>query len=275
MTRVWLGTAGWSYFPDWLGSFYPVGTTPSNALARYVEAFRFVEIDSTFYAAPSIATIERWAKLIPAGCRVSCKVPKSLVQETALAAPTVPFGHFTRTMMEGLGDRMAAFVVQMPPGFVRTPTNESNLRAFLRAWSDRVPLAIELRHVSWHVAAVDVLLRAFDVTWVSNDLHDVPDLDRAAHDTSKAMAYLRLIGRHDGLSKDRIQRPQEDGRTFWRHHVEMLAERGVRETFIVVNNHYEGHAPATLRTLAAELRTLDHVEVVESPGWPDGQVSLF
>ena len=49
----------------------------------------------------------------------------------------------------------------------------------------------------------------------------------------------------------------------------------MRDTFVVVNNHYEGHAPATLRSLAAELRTLDNVEVVESPGWPDGQVSLF
>lgn len=275
MTRVWLGTAGWSYFPDWVGSFYPVGTSPSDALARYVEAFRFVEIDSTFYAAPSTATIARWASLIPTGFRVSCKVPKELVQDTDLHVPEVPFRHFTGGLLEALGDRMATFVVQMPPGFTRTPSNESSLRSFLRAWSDRVPLAIELRHVSWHVAAVDVVLRAFDVTWVSNDLHDVPDLDRAAHDTSKRAAYLRLIGRHDGLSKDRVQRPQADGRAFWTRHISTLAERGVRDTFVVVNNHYEGHAPATLRSLAAELRTLDNVEVVESPGWPDGQVSLF
>jgi len=63
MTTVWLGTAGWSYFPDWVGTFYPPGTQPSDALARYVEAFRFVEIDSAFYAAPARGTVERWAEL--------------------------------------------------------------------------------------------------------------------------------------------------------------------------------------------------------------------
>lgn len=275
MTQVWLGTAGWSYFPDWVGSFYPVGTTQSDALARYVEAFRFVEIDSTFYAAPSLTTLERWASIMPATFRLSAKVPKEIVQDTALRVPEVPFRHFTRTMLEALGERLATFVVQMPPGFIRSPSNESALRAFLRAWSDRVPLAVELRHRSWHVGDVDAALRAHDVAWVSNDLHDVPDLDRAAHDTSRTTAYLRLIGRHDGLSKDRIQRPQEDGRAFWRHHIAALAERGVEKVFVVVNNHYEGHAPATLRTLADELAAVPGLNVMASPGWPNGQVTLF
>ena len=142
-------------------------------------------------------------------------------------------------------------------------------------WSDRVPLAVELRHRSWHVGDVDAAMRIHDVAWVSNDLHDVPDLDRAAHDTSRTTAYLRLIGRHDGLSKDRIQRPQADGRAFWRDHIATLAERGVEKVFVVVNNHYEGHAPATLRTLADELAAVPGLEVMASPGWPNGQVTLF
>ena len=275
MTQVWLGTAGWSYFPDWVGSFYPEGTGQGDALSRYIEAFRFVEIDSTFYAAPTLTTIERWANIMPATFRVSCKVPKALVQDTALRVPEVQFAHFTRSITDGLGERLATFVVQMPPGFMRSPVNESALRSFLQTWAARVPLAMELRHRSWHVAAVDVALRAHDVTWVSNDLHDVPDLDRAAHDTSGRVAYLRLIGRHDGLSKDRIQRPQTEGRAFWRDHIAALAERGVDKVFVVVNNHYEGHAPATLRTLEAELATVAGLEVMASPGWPNGQVSLF
>ena len=65
MTTVWLGTAGWSYFPDWLGPFYPAGTRPADALARYAEAFRFVEIDSTFYAAPAPETVASTPPAVP------------------------------------------------------------------------------------------------------------------------------------------------------------------------------------------------------------------
>ena len=46
------------------------------------------------------------------------------------------------------------------------------------------------------------------------------------------------------------------------------------EAFVVVNNHYEGHAPATVRALAAELRER-HVAVAVGPGRPAGQQPLF
>ena len=278
MAHVWLGTAGWSYLPDWAGAFYPAGTTASDALARYFEAFRFVEVDSTFYAAPVASTLDRWAEIMPAtGFRVSFKAPKALVQETGLRPPDVPFGHFCASLLDRFGERLARVVVQMPPGFIRNPTNEVSLRAFVRQWAEHVPLAIELRHPSWHVAPVAQILAELDVTWVSNDLRDVPDLDRAAHSTSRSVAYLRLIGQHDGIAKDRIQRPQDQARAWWVGQVVAMAEAGVRHIYIVVNNHYEGHAPGTLRTLAAEFRRVASpaVDLVESRGWPDGQVSLF
>src|SRR5207302_9942084 len=79
VTSVWLGTAGWSYFPDWVGPFYPEGTRPADALARYAEAFRFVEIDASFYAAPTPETVEHWAEVLPTGFRVSLKAPRELV----------------------------------------------------------------------------------------------------------------------------------------------------------------------------------------------------
>ncbi len=53
-----------------------------------------------------------------------------------------------------------------------------------------------------------------------------------------------------------------------------LAERGVRDVYVVANNHYEGHAPQTLRTLAAELAEAD-LPVAPFQGMPDGPVDLF
>jgi uncharacterized protein YecE (DUF72 family) len=273
-STIWLGTAGWSYLPDWAGSFYPLGTSSSETLARYVEAFRFVEVDSTFYAAPARTTIQRWANIFPADFRASFKAPKELVQETFLRPPEVPFGHFCGALREVLQERLAMIVVQMPPSFVRSAQTETNLRTFLERWGEEFPIAIEFRDMSWRRQAIIEMLRAHSVSMVSHDVHDYPDLDKAAFDTKDDAAYIRLIGRHDGMSKDRIQRPQTEARAWWIQRVREMVDRGVKNVFIVVNNHYEGHAPQTLRTLMTELKEAQ-LEPVESTGWPGGQVSLF
>jgi uncharacterized protein YecE (DUF72 family) len=260
--------------PDWVGPFYPPGTSQSESLNRYVEAFRFVEVDSTFYAAPALSTIERWARLFPEQHRVSFKAPRELVQDTDLRPAEVPFGHFCGTLGDALGNRLSNIVVQMQPSFARTPQNDVAVRAFLQQWAERVPLALEFRSNSWNHPEVNHLLRTYDVPRVSNDLHDVPDLERLCYDTSDRSAYIRLIGRHDGLAKDHIQRPQTEALAWWADQIDALAGRGVRNIFVVVNNHYEGHAPQTLRTLGATL-TERGLDVVPFNGYPDGQVSLF
>lgn len=273
-SRIWLGTAGWSYLPDWGGSFYPAGTSSTETFARYVEAFRFVEVDSTFYAAPAATTLDRWAALLPADSRISFKAPKELVQDTALCPPEIPFANFCGGLRDRFGERLARIVVQMPPGFVRTPTNDVALEMFAARWSTEFPLAIELRHVSWRRTAVLDVLRAHNVPLVGQDLRDVPNLDRASFNTSGEAAYIRLIGQHDGISKDRIQRGQPEARSWWIDRIGELVAAAVRDVYVVANNHFEGHAPETLRTMMQDL-TLAELPVVTSSGWPHGQVRMF
>jgi uncharacterized protein YecE (DUF72 family) len=272
--KIWLGTAGWSYVPDWVGAFYPPGTSQAETLERYVEAFRFVEIDSTFYAAPALTTIDRWARIMPADFSVSCKAPKELVQDTGLIVPDIPFGHFCRSMTDRLGSRLTNIVVQMQPSFARNAHNDLALRDFLNTWSARIPLSIELRNNSWNHEAVNELFRDHDVARVSNDLHDVPDLERLRYETSNRCAYIRLIGKHDGIDKDQIVRPQTEAVAWWVDQIDALAATDVRSVFVVVNNHYEGHAPETLRTLGVALAARG-LHVVTFNGFPDGQARLF
>jgi uncharacterized protein YecE (DUF72 family) len=272
--RIWLGTAGWSYVSDWNGPFYPPGTSSSDALYRYVEAFPFVEIDSTFYAAPAWTTVQRWGSIFPMESRVSCKAPRELVQDTGLTPPEVPFGHFCSMMHDHLGDRLARVVVQMQPSFGRTLENDISLRSFVTKWAPRVPLALELRSNSWMHESVDGFLAEHGVPRVSNDLHDVPDLERNCYNTSKTDAYIRLIGKHDGIAKDHIQRPQTDALVWWADQVDALSSDGVKNIYIVVNNHYEGHAPETLRKFGATLQQRG-LDVVAFQGFPNGQARLF
>jgi len=272
VTTVWLGTAGWSYFPDWVGPFYPAGTRPADALARYSEAFRFVEVDSTFYAAPAPETIEHWAEIMPADFRIAVKAPRALVQETGLHPPDAAFDHFCHVLLAPLGDRLARVVVQMPPTFDRQPDHDVALRAFCGRWAGEVPLAIELRDPSWLVDPVTELLAVNDVAWVCNDMVGMP---RIAHRTARSCAYVRLLGWHGGLDDTSdVRRPQPGGRRFWVEQIQAWATDGLDDVFIVVNNHYEGHAPATVRALAEALAGTT-VTLAIGAGLPEGQLRLF
>ena len=214
--KTWLGTAGWSYFPDWVGPFYPPGTPPSDALARYVEAFSFVEIDSSFYAAPAPPTVERWAEVMPHEFRVSVKAPRELVQDTGLRPPEPPspissnasWPPFTRASPRGRAD---ASVVRprsrdgdRPPRFRRprrrSPHSPSSC-ATRRGWTTLLSL---FATTAWCGSATTSL--------------PCPTALRAASIT----VYVRLLGPHRGLDgKAEVQRPQPEGRGFW---VERLVE---------------------------------------------------
>ena len=270
---IWLGTAGWSYLPDWVGPFYPPGTTSSTALARYCEAFSFVEIDSTFYAPPAISTLQKWARTMPAEFRVAPKAPKALTQQTNLDVPEIPFGNFCESLHDHLGERIARIVVQMPPSFSRTKDNAWAFRRFVETWSARVPLAIELRNMSWRTDGLSGFCAEHQVTLVGNDLHDYPELTRASFDTCDDAAYVRLIGRHDGIGKSEIVRPQTNARAWWVGQIGDMIARGVRSVYVVANNHYEGHAPQTLRTLATELQSAGH-PVAPFTGQPNSDQTL-
>jgi uncharacterized protein YecE (DUF72 family) len=272
MTTVWLGTAGWSYFPDWVGPFYPPGTQPADALSRYVEAFRFVEIDSTFYSVPAPDAVVRWAQQMPPDFRVSLKAPRELVQDTGLRPPPSSFEHFVHTLLAPLRSRLVAVVVQLPPTFLRDDDTQGALLEFVTRWSSIVPLAVEFRHASWLADEVIELLGQHAVAWVSNDL---PAMPRTAVAATGAAVYVRLLGNHRGLAdKSHVQRPQPEGRRFWVDRIVEWDAAGVPDAYVVVNNHYEGHAPATLRALATELRARD-LHVASGPGRPEGQWPLF
>ena len=62
----------------WKGSLFPENCRSTDYLAHYSRYFNAVEGNTTFYADPSAATIERWSASVPANFRFSLKVPKRL-----------------------------------------------------------------------------------------------------------------------------------------------------------------------------------------------------
>ena len=61
MTPIHLGTSAFTA-AGWEGSFYPKGMKPADFLTYYATKFDTVEVDSTFYRTPSVATVNGWER---------------------------------------------------------------------------------------------------------------------------------------------------------------------------------------------------------------------
>ena len=76
--HVLLGASGFTA-AGWAGSFYPPGLKSRDYLSYYATRFRTLEIDSTFYACPSRATVlGRWlpqSTVSPCASRVNGSEP--------------------------------------------------------------------------------------------------------------------------------------------------------------------------------------------------------
>jgi uncharacterized protein YecE (DUF72 family) len=64
---------------------------PAEYLSFYAEHFQTVEVDSTFYACPSVQTVRNWAARTPEGFTFAVKGPQAVTNEKALAGcPRAP-----------------------------------------------------------------------------------------------------------------------------------------------------------------------------------------
>ena len=128
------------------------GTIPAGGshLERYARRLNAAEINSSFHRPHRRKTYERWARCTPANFRFSVKVPKTMTHEARLAS----CGALLDRFVAGLGDKLGALLVQLPPKFA---FDEDVSDRFLRGLRARIgtPVAFEPRHASWFASGVD------------------------------------------------------------------------------------------------------------------------
>jgi uncharacterized protein YecE (DUF72 family) len=167
--------------------FFPAAGTH---LERYARVFSAVEINSSFYRPHRRETYARWAASTPPGFRFTAKVPREITHALRLRGTEAALGKFL-SEATGLGDRLGALLVQLPPSAAFDPEVARDfLRTFRGLHAGRI--AWEARHASWFTpAALETLARS-EVASVAADPAVVP-----AAGTPRAFggfAYFRLHG---------------------------------------------------------------------------------
>jgi uncharacterized protein YecE (DUF72 family) len=247
--EVLIGTQGWSY-PAWIGPFYPPGSRPADLLALYSRAFPTVEVDATFYAAPPEPIVASWRDRVPASFRFALKVPQEITHERRLRDTDEALAHFLARVAL-LGERLGVLLLQMPPDWEPTFATREALERFLVSLPGERRWAIEFRDPRWLEPATLDRLRAQGVAlacaagrWIRADRV----LDVLAEPTAP-FAYVRWMGPDRRLTDfSRVQVDRDEELETWAAALRGVIER-VGTVYGYANNHFQGHGPASARSL--------------------------
>ncbi len=189
-----VGTSGYS-FRDWVGTFYPAGTSGKEMFAHYASHFQTVELNFTFYNRQPGRTLERMAARAPDGFDFWVKANQELTHKGNLAAAE---GFCEQVEPMRASGKMAGLLLQFPQSFHRT----AEARKYLAELTDSLgetPLAVEFRHCSWDNPATVAGLADRGVTLVVPDVPAIDGLYRAGPVATTPVGYLRLHSRNADL----------------------------------------------------------------------------
>ena len=232
-----IGCAGWT-LPGAHAAAFP---RDGSHLQRYSAIFTAVEINSSFYKSHRRETYERWASSVPAAFRFSVKLPKQITHTLRLRRSAGALDEFLE-QIGGLGRRLGAVLMQLPPSFAFDRTVAKRFLTLLRDRFDGV-VVIEARHASWFDARADALLRDFAVGRVAAD----PALSEAATlpGGDARIAYFRLHG-----SPRMYYSSYDDAFLETVAHRMRDAARRSREVWCIFDNTAHGFAVPNARRLA-------------------------
>ena len=240
--RYLIGTSGYNY-PEWRGSFYPEKLPTGKMLAFYADRFNTVEVNYTFYRAPTVALLEGWARDTPNDFTFTLKAPRRITHDSKLRHVESLTQAFCKTAT-ALGGKLGVLLFQLPPAFKR---DDAVLDAFLDTIPEGTRAAFEFRHVSWFDDAVFDNLRRRNLALCIADSEKLSTPVTATADYS----YFRL--RDEGYQPADIER--------W---ARTIREQGPGDAHVYFKHEEQGKGPEFARMLMA-LLGVPHPYAAEAP----------
>lgn len=248
-----VGCQGWNY-NDWISRageetiFYPRGTRTDEMLALYAKLFDSVEVDSTFYAVPTLSTIENWFQKTPENFTFSLKLPQEITHEKALRESSFPALEIFCERISHLKEKLGVILIQLPPQFEGNKENARVLRDFFRRLPKNLRFAVEFRHRDWlidwtfgELEKNGIALCFVEGNWLPREM-----VFQAIEKLKNDFAYVRFMGERDLIAFDRIYRNQDANLFVWQEEIRQIR---AHEIFVYFSNFYEGHAPASANKL--------------------------
>jgi uncharacterized protein YecE (DUF72 family) len=253
--EIRLGTSAFTA-AGWEQAFYPAGMKPAEYLSYYATKFNTVEVDSTFYRTPSAATVNGWARKVPDGFLLAAKVSQIITHQNVLQDCDEELNPFLESM-DLKGDKLGPLLFQF--GYFNQTVFRSGedflarLEPFLAKLPKGYKFAVEIRNKSWLSTPFFDLLRAHKVAYALIDQAWMPrpsEIFEKFDPITADFTYIRLLGDRKGIEKqtkiwDKVIMDRSKELMSWVNVCQRTVRRGV-STYVYVNNHYAGFAPATV-----------------------------
>jgi uncharacterized protein YecE (DUF72 family) len=231
MSRILIGTSGWSY-ASWRGPFFPREVMVKHHLQFYATQFSTAELNGVFYRTPTIEAVRGWRDNTPGNFVFAWKASKFITHWKRLTDKSRNSLALLESRLRILGPKAGPVLLQLPPMFT---ANYDRLASFLRLLQARRRYAFEFRHPSWYQPAVLRLLREHDISLCLSDHHDAP----APWQVTASFVYVRGHGpggRYKGHYSDRTLRSWARDIAKWK--------RGGRDVYVYFDNDQKSAAPA-------------------------------
>ncbi|MDH3892071.1 MAG: DUF72 domain-containing protein [candidate division Zixibacteria bacterium] len=242
---VRIGTSGYS-FDDWRGRFYPEKTVKGKMLDYYVQHFRTVEINSTYYRIPHPAVMANITRKAPNGFDFMVKVPQSFTHRRSdLEDDLAKYREALSPMVES--GKLAGLLAQFPYSFKFSPDGLDYLQSLRLALAE-FSLFAEFRHDSWVNRTMYDRLRSDQTGYVCVDEPELPGLLKPDLFCTTKTAYVRLHGRNaqqwwDGGPLRYDYSYSEDEMREWKERIDkLIAKKKADRVYVFFNNCHHGQA---------------------------------
>lgn len=262
--EIYVGTSGYSY-TDWVGPFYPEGTSQRAFLEYYSKVFPVVELNFSYYRQPEASMLTRMMDISPQKFLFTIKAHKSITHE--VGTDWRKDAAIYKSGIEPLSklDRLGAVLLQFPYSFHYTDDNRRYLDAVCREFAD-LPLVVEFRNREWQRDRVYEGLRSRGAGLAVADYPGLENLPLADPVTTSNVGYVRFHGRNrenwwTGTNASRYDYLYSDDELDeWLDKIDQMS-RNTRILILVFNNHWRGQAVQNARRITTLLGDRGNVVV--------------
>lgn len=229
--NVYVGCAKWNKSD--LKGFYPKGT--KDELSYYSRQFNCIELNATFYHAPSKEQVETWTKKTPTNFKFFPKIPQSISHYGRLLNTEEKVKEFTDNVAL-FEEKLGMIFLQMHDNY--KPKDIDRLREFLSKFPKGFPLAVEVRNQEWFTdqkIAISFykLLEEFKVTNILVDTAGRRDLLHMRLTTSTA--FIRYVGANAPSDYTRLDN--------WITILKQWREAGLQNLYFFIHQNIELESP--------------------------------
>lgn len=242
-TALAIGTSGYS-FDDWVGPFYPPGTSRGDMLRHYAGHFGIVEINASYYRLLPEKTYARMLTQVGPQFEFVAKLYGDFTHKPGLDLGLVETFKRTLDPLRSAG-RLTALLAQFPYAFRNSAQNRDKVAALGEAFGEYT-LAVEFRHTGWNTPSTFSLLSENGLPYVVVDEPPLEGLMPPVVERTHDLAYVRFHGRNArdwwGGGADRYNYLySEIELTEWQPKIEQLLRESGR-TLVFFNNCCLGQA---------------------------------